>query len=69
MIMLGTDMDSLMHIDNKKILIFGRGPTYGLDGTRWLERKYFTEEQKKLCFRLHHNGINNYIFVNSPEIC
>ena len=28
----------------------------------------FTEDNKKLCLKLHYNGANNYLFVNGREI-
>ena len=27
-----------------------------------------TEDNKKLCLKLHYNGANNYLFVNDREI-
>ena len=37
-----------------------------------MQKKYFsinfTENKKKVCFSLHYNGVNNYLFVNDTEI-
>ena len=67
------DMNSSIHIDNKKkdILILGRGPTQGLESTLTAEKMYsinFTEKNKKFCLSLHYNGANSYLFVNGTEI-
>ena len=35
------------------------------------EKEYainFTQQQKKLCFNLHCDGVNCYLFVNSAKI-
>ena len=67
-------MSSSVHVDNKKehILILGKGPTQGLDGTTLTAEKLysinFTENNKKFCFSLHYNGANSYLFVNGTEI-
>ena len=67
------DMSGSIHIDNKKkdILVFGRGPTQGLESTLTAEKMYsinFTPTKKKYCLRLHYNGGNSYLFVNGTEI-
>ena len=67
-------MSSSVHIDNKRkdILILGKGPTQGLNGTTLTAEKMysinFTENNKKLCLSLHYNGANSYLFVNGTEI-
>ena len=46
----------------KNILIFGEGPTQGLDTTLTAAKKYsinFTVRKKKICFCLHYNGANS----------
>ena len=63
-IIFGVDMSSSVHIDNKKkdILIFGKGPTQGLDGTLTAEKLYslsFTENNQEFCLSSHYNGANN----------
>ena len=55
---LGVDMSSSSHIDNKKkdILILGKGPTQGLEHTLTAKKLYpinFTEENTKFCFSFH----------------
>ena len=65
-------MSSSSHIDNKKkdTLIFGNGPTQGLEHTLTAEKLYsinFSKENTKLCLSLHYNGANNYLFVNGIE--
>ena len=66
-------MSFSVHIDNKKkdILIFGKGPTQGLEHTLTGEKMYsinFTEKNKTFCLSLHYNGANSYLFVNGTEI-
>ena len=67
------DMNSSVHIDNRKkdILILGDGPTQRLDHTLTAEKMYsinFTVTKKKFCLSLHYNGANGYLFVNGTEI-
>ena len=62
-----------MLITRKKyILILGRGPTQGLDGTiLTAEKMYsinFTATIARFCLSLHYNGPNNYLIVNVTEI-
>ena len=66
-------MSSSAHIDNKKkdILVFGIGPTQGLEHTLTAEKMYsinFTVTNIKFCLSLHYNGENSYLFVNGTEI-
>ena len=71
-IILGVDMSSSVHVDNKGILILGKGPTQGLgEYSLTAEKMYpvtFTENNKKYCLSLHYNGANSYLFVNGKEI-
>ena len=72
-IILGLDMSSSVHVDNKKkdILILGKGPSQGLVHTLTAEKMYsinFTVTRKKFCLSLHYNGANSYLFVNGTEI-
>ena len=72
-ITFGVDMTSSVHVDNKKkyLLIFGSGPTQGLEHTLTAEKMYsinFTVTKKKFCLSLHYNGANSYLFVNGTEI-
>ena len=73
-IIFRVDMSSSVHVDSKKkdILILGKGPTQGLDGTAsTAEKKYsinFTENNKKFCLSLHYNRENSYLFINDTEI-
>ena len=58
-------MSSSIHIDNNKknILIFGVGPTQGLEHTLHPEKMYsidFTVTNKKFCLSLHYKGANSY---------
>ena len=62
------------HIDNKKkdILVFGKGPTQGLEHTLTAEKMYsinFTVLKKFFSLSLHYNGANSYLFLNGTEIC
>ena len=69
-IIFGADMSSSVHIDNKEkdILIFGEGPTHGLDNTTLkAEAKYsinFTQSRKWFVLSLQYNGSNSFLFVN-----
>ena len=72
-IIFRVDMSSSTKIDDRKkdILILGKGPTQELEHTLSAEKMYsinFTENNKKLCLSLHHNGTNSYLFVNGREI-
>ena len=68
------DMSSSAHFDNKKlllILIWGLGPTQGLEHTLTAEKMYsinFTVTNIKFCLSLHYNGANSYLFVNGTEM-
>ena len=73
-IILGADMNSSIHVDNKGkyILILGKAPTQGL-GKHSLtaEKMYsinFTLTKKRFCLSLSYNGANSYLFVNGTEI-
>ena len=66
-------MSSSVHVDNKKkdILIFGKGPTQGLEDIQTAEKMYsvnFTMTKKKFCLSLHFDGANCYSLVNGTEI-
>ena len=64
-------MSSSAHIDNKKTLVLGIGPTQGLEHTLTAEKMYsinLTVTNKKFCLSLHYNGANSYLFVNGTEI-
>ena len=72
-IIFGVDMSSSTKIDNRKndILIFGKGPTQGLEHTLSAKKMYsinFTEHNKKFCLSLHYNRANSYLLVNGKEI-
>ena len=72
-IILGLDMSSSVHVDNKKkdILILGNSSTQGLKHILSEERMYsvnFAVRKTKICLSLHYNGTNSYIFVNGIEI-
>ena len=63
-----------MHIDNKKkdTLIFGKGPTQGLDNIRLkVEAQYsntFSRSNRKFCLSLHYDGSDGFLFVNATKI-
>ena len=66
-------MSSLTETDNRKkdILIFGKGPTQGLEHTLSAEKMYsinFTEHNKEFCLSLHYKGAYSCFFVNGTEI-
>ena len=55
----------------KDILVIGRGPTQGLEGTLTAEKMHsinFTVTRKKFCLSLHYNGGKSYLFVSGTEI-
>ena len=62
-----------MHIDNKDILILGKGPIQGLDNTTSTAKaEYsinFSRSQRKLYLSLHYNKSNSFLFVNATKIC
>ena len=64
-IILGADMSSSVHANNKtkNILFLGKDFTQGLNNTAiYAEKLYsinFTEKNKKLCLSLHFNGANS----------
>ena len=72
-IIFGVDVNSSLHVDNKKkaILILGKCPTQGLDGTTLTaQKKYsinFTENNKKFCM---HYGTKIFKFkAKDPQNC
>ena len=73
-IILGADMSSSVHANNKKnnILVLGKDFTQGLNNaTIYAEKLYsinFTENNKKFCLSLYYNGENSYLFVISTKI-
>ena len=72
-IILGADMSSSVHANNKtkNIPVLGKGFTQGLDNTTIYAKKLysinFTKNNTKFCLNLHYNGSNNYLFVNGTE--
>ena len=73
-IILGADMSSSVHANNKtkNILVLGKGFTQGLDNaTIYAEKIHpinFTKTNTKFFLSLHYNGSNSYLFVNVTEI-
>ena len=73
-IILGVDMNSAIHIDNKgkDILILGKGTTKKLgDHSLTAEKMYsinITLTKNKFCLSLRYNGSNSNLFVNGAEI-
>ena len=60
-----------MIIRKKGILIFDKSSRQRLEHTLSAGKIYsinFTEHNKTFCLRLHYNGENKYLFVNSTEI-
>ena len=58
------DNSSSPHVDNPKnnFLMLGKEPTEGID------RSVGTAEKKSICFTLHCNGDESYLYVNKTEI-
>ena len=73
-IILGADMSSYVHANNKTkdILVLGKDFLQGLgNATIYAEKLYsinFTKTNTKFCLSLHYNGANSYLFVNGAEI-
>ena len=72
-LILGADMSSYSHIDNRKkdISVLGKGPTQGLEHTSTAEKMYsinFIVTENKFCLSLHYNRANSYLFVSGTEI-
>ena len=74
-IILGADMSSSVHVDDKgkDILILGEDIwIQGLDNTALTaEAKYsidFTQPKKKFVLSLHYNRSNSFLFVNVTKI-
>ena len=67
-------MSSSVHIDSKKknISILDKGTTQGLNDTMLTsEAQYsitFSISNRTLCWRLHYNGSNKFLFVNATKI-
>ena len=60
-LIFGVDMSSSVRINNKKkdILVYGKGPTQGLEYTLTAEKMYsisFTVTKNKFCLSLHYNS-------------
>ena len=69
----GFDMNSSVHIDNKKWYVESSiGPTQGLDDTMLAaEAQYsinFSISNIKFCSSLHYNESNSFLFVNATKI-
>ena len=73
-IILGADMSSSSHANNKKnnILVLGKDFVQGIKGTTiYAEKLYstsFTENNKEFCLSLHYNRGNSYLYFNGTEI-
>ena len=73
-IIFGLNMSLSVHIDNKnkEILIFGEGSTQGLDdSTLTVETQHsinFSRLKIKICLRLHYNGGNRFLFVDTTKV-
>ena len=73
-IILGADMSSSSHANNKKsnILVLGKDFVQGINGTTIYEEKLhsinFTENNKRFVLSLHYNEDNSYLFVNGTEV-
>ena len=73
-IIFGVDMSSSAHVYNKgkDILILGKVPTQGLDGTTFTaEALYpinFTQSGKRFVLSFHCNGSKSFLFVNATKV-
>ena len=74
-IILGADMSSSVHANNKvnNILVLGKDFIQGINNTTiYAEKTYstnFTKSRTRFCLSLHYYGDNSYLFVNGTEIC
>ena len=72
-VILGADMSSSVHANNKMNNILVLDFTQGINDTRiYAEKTYsinFTKTKIKFCLSLHYNSDNSYLFVNGTEIC
>ena len=72
--MFDVDISSSSYVDKRKnnILILGKGPSFGINGSFGeLEKKIrinFTKANTKFSLSLHYNCDNSYLFVNGKEI-
>ena len=60
-----------MIIRKKDILVFGVGPTQGLEYALFVAKMHsinFTENNSKLYLSLLYNGVNSYLLVNAREV-
>ena len=73
-IISGADLRSSEHANNKvdNLLVLGKAFMQGINSTTiYAVKMYstnFTDDNKKFCLHLHHNGDNSYLFVNGKEI-
>ena len=73
-IISGADLGNSRHATNKSqsTLVLGHGLIQKIyDTTIYAEKMYspnFTVDDKIFCLRLHYNGDNSYLFVNSKEV-
>ena len=73
-IILGDDMSSSLHADNKKkdILILGEGPTQGTDDTTLTAEAIYPiniiKTNKIFVLSLHYNVSNSFLFVNATKV-
>ena len=73
-IILGADMSSSVHANNKtkNILVLGKKVfVQGLDNTTIYAEKLYSvnfTDNKKFSLSLHYNGAHSYLFVNCTEI-
>ena len=73
-IILGVDISSSIHVDNKgkDILILLIDPRHGIGEHSLTEETIylvsFTERNRKVCLSLHYNGVYSHLFFNGKEI-
>ena len=72
-IIFGADLSSSAHANNKvnNVFVLGKSFIQGLNSTTiYAEKMYstnFTVDNKKICFSLHYNGDNSFLFVNGKK--
>ena len=64
------DISLVMLADSKgkDILIFGKGPTQGLDDTTLTAKAKYPIDLRQSGRSLHYDGSNSFLFVNASKV-
>ena len=61
----------ILIVEKNKFLVWGEGPTKGINDSTDAEKKkneYISKVKTKFCSSLHYNGDESYLYVNKTEI-